>query len=252
MMPSQKLGVDNPHSAIDVGGVVPRACRCRYAETMPVGNADARARCTIASARARASPAASRRSGESPAFACAAIRRGRRAARRRASSSSAPAAARRGASSRAGTRRPSGRGPRRRARPPDRRAAAAAARRSGSRRRAASARRSRAPREELQHEREPRAAGGRWLLELAAPARAPARRESCASPESFVLYAHSQWRWNRYTIGRSLSTIARDLVVRPCVRSAASRSGARLVQQVVDLRLAVARVVERLLAARRS
>ena len=100
-MPSQKFGVDRPHSANTLAacptrcrGPPPRRCRpgCR-----------SRARSSSPSPPAAASPAASAASGRAPAAACAATRRGRPAAHRRPSRRSAPAAVRPGAASRAGS-----------------------------------------------------------------------------------------------------------------------------------------------------
>ena len=102
-MPSQKFGVERPHSANALAAVshaVPRPTAATMPAGMPIEQRDRRS----PSPRARSSPAASAAPARAPAAACAPIRRGRRAARRRSSRRSAPAAARRGAASRAGRR----------------------------------------------------------------------------------------------------------------------------------------------------
>ena len=115
MMPSQKLGVDSPHSATTLARVVPRACRACTAETMPAGMPIASAMTIAMHASSSVTGSFSRISVEHRLLHAQRLAEVAVQHAARASTRSARAAARRGAASRAGTRRRSGRGPRRRA-----------------------------------------------------------------------------------------------------------------------------------------
>ena len=138
-MPSQKFGVDRPHSANTLARVVPRGAAADRGDDAG-GDADHERDRHRQQRELDRHRQLLQRPARAPAAGCAPTRRGRPAARRRPSRRSAPAAARRGGASRAGRRRRSGPAPRRRGSSPGRRAAAAAARRSASTRTPASAR----------------------------------------------------------------------------------------------------------------